>query len=99
MKDFALFLKESRTYYDSIGKVFCPILGQDVAFNSKGFWHLRHDADRTRRSIQEQAYKLKLVPFAIPVIQSAIMVYDYKKKWSPGSDGWKNDIPNKKALR
>jgi len=74
------FIKEKQTWYKTIGKIHCPILNEDVVFNSKGFHHLRYDNHGKQRSIKEQKYKLGLLPLVIPVIKCATGVYEYKKQ-------------------
>ena len=44
MADFKELLIEKRAWYKTIGKIYCPILKEYVLFNSKGFYHLRYDA-------------------------------------------------------
>lgn len=77
---FVNFLREKRTWYKTIKKVYCPILNEYVVFNSKGFYHLRYDTFGKARSIKEQSYKLGLLPLVIPVIKNARKVHEYKKQ-------------------
>ncbi len=63
-------LNKRRIWYKNIGKIYCPILRQDVFFTSKGFHHLRYQGGKAR-SIKEQTYKLGLLPLVIPVIKQA----------------------------
>ena len=74
------FIKEKQAWYKTIGKIHCPILNEDIVFNSKGFYHLRYDSFGKQRSIKEQKYKLGLLPLVIPVIKCATSVYEYKKQ-------------------
>ena len=50
---FKQLLRERRTWYKTIGKIYCPILNEDVIFNSKGFYHLRYDSAKRERKIKE----------------------------------------------
>jgi hypothetical protein len=77
---FSDFLREKRTWYKTIGTVHCPILNEQVVFNSKGFYHIRYDSFGKARSIKEQSYKLGLLPLVIPVIKNATKIQDYKKR-------------------
>ncbi|MCX6713867.1 MAG: hypothetical protein NTV48_02065 [Candidatus Vogelbacteria bacterium] len=74
------FIEEKRTWYKTIGKVWCPILNQNIVFNSKGFYHLRYDSFGKARPKQEQMYKLGLLPLVIPVIKCATNIHEYKKE-------------------
>ena len=74
------YIKEKRAWYKMIGKIYCPILNEEVVFNSKGFHHLRYDNHHKERSIKEQKYKLGLLPLVIPVIKCATNVHEYKKQ-------------------
>lgn len=72
-------LKERRAWYKNVKKVYCPILGEDIIFNSKGFYHLRYKSGGHERNRKVQMYKLGLLPLVIPVIKSAKKIHDYKK--------------------
>ncbi|MCX6718839.1 MAG: hypothetical protein NTZ38_00445 [Candidatus Taylorbacteria bacterium] len=88
--EFRKFLEEKRKWYKAIGKVHCPILNEDVIFNSKGFYHLRYDTHGKERTKNEQRYKLNLLPLVIPVIQNAVSIYEDKKEQY--SNLWKNHL-------
>lgn len=64
----------TKTSYDAIGAVYCPILKEKVVFNARGFHHLCYDSDGTPRDVKERVYKMTLFPLAIPVIKNAIGV-------------------------
>ena len=70
MKNYKALLKKRREWYKKIGRVYCPILEEDVIFNSKGFHHLIYPGGKMR-PIKEQMYKLGLLPLVIPVIKNA----------------------------
>lgn len=79
-ESFADLLRKRRAWYKTIKLVPCPILNEDVVFNSKGFYHLRYDSFGKERKIKEQAYKIGLLPLVIPVIKKATKIHDYKKE-------------------
>ncbi len=79
-KSHGEFIKAKRAWYKKIKKIYCPILNEDVVFNSRGFYHLRYDSFGKQRSIKEQKYKLGLLPLVIPVIKCATSIYEYKKQ-------------------
>ncbi|MDP3763971.1 MAG: hypothetical protein Q8Q92_05070 [bacterium] len=62
----------TKTTYNQIGEVDCPILGEKVAFTAKGFHHLSNKPDGTVRDVEERIHKLVLVPLAVPVIKNCI---------------------------
>lgn len=80
MATFQQLLRERRAWYKTIGKVYCPILNENVIFNSKGFYHLRYDGTKRARKVKEQMYKLGLLPLVIPVITNAKSIVEYKKE-------------------
>ncbi|MFW0862388.1 MAG: hypothetical protein ACKKL6_02275 [Candidatus Komeilibacteria bacterium] len=80
MTSFKKLLKENHLWYKKIGKVYCPILNERIIFNSKGFYHLRYKSSGGARSINEQMYKIGLLPLVIPVIKRATYIHEYKKK-------------------
>ena len=76
-KEHFYTLKTStRIAYSSINSVHCPILGEDIVFNSNGFRHLTIKPDGTYRTVKEGIYKLTLFPLAIPTIKSATVISD-----------------------
>ena len=77
---FVNFLREKRAWYKTIKKVYCPILGKEVVFNSKGFRHLRRDSFHKARNVKEQTYKLGLLPLVIPVLKTARKIKEYKQQ-------------------
>lgn len=66
----------TKTNYDAIGSVYCPILKEAVFFNSSGFHHLNYNSDGSARSVSERIYKMTLFPLVIPVIKNAIAIDD-----------------------
>ena len=77
---FKELIKQRRAWYKTIGKIKCPILNEEVVFNSKGFYHLRYDSFGKARSVPEQQYKIGLLPLVIPVIKNVTKIFDYKKE-------------------
>lgn len=72
-----------RITYDSIGRIFCPILQKNIVFNAKGFHHLHYKPDGTARNVQESIYKLSLLPLAIPVIRNATKIQETRELTIP----------------
>ncbi len=77
---FSELLRERRAWYKTVGKIRCSILGEDIIFNSKGFYHLRYNSFGKERSKKEQMYKMGLLPLVIPVIINATKIHEYKKE-------------------
>lgn len=50
-----------------------------MAFNARGFHHLRYNADGTARDVSEIIYKLTLFPLAIPVVKNATYVAEERE--------------------
>lgn len=64
-RDFGLFIDKQRKIYKSIVSVDCPILANNVIFDSDGFNHLIYESNRKPRKLNEQYLKLinlKYVP-------------------------------------
>ena len=71
--DYCEKLKISvRATYNAIGSIYCPVLGDQVQFNSMGFHHFSYKPDGTARDTRAVIYKLTRFPLAIPVIKNAI---------------------------
>lgn len=74
IKYCAILTASTKVVYDGVGTILCPILKEDVVFNSRGFHHLQYDSDGTPRDIGEVIYKLTLFPLAVPTIKNATYV-------------------------
>ena len=78
MVNIKLLTEEKRRWYKTLESIYCPILDEDVVFNSKGFYHLRYDSRGKQRKIKEQASRLALLQFVVQVIKQANHIHDYK---------------------
>lgn len=90
-----LLSASTRTTYDAIGSVYCPILKESVVFNARGFHHMSYEADGTARDINEIIYKLTLFPLAIPTIKFATAIIEERDITMRASR--KKGAPMKKA--
>lgn len=70
-KDLKTLIDETKARYDSIGRVWCPVLNGYVHFTSEGKMHLIYKGNRKKRPVKEQEYKLNLFPLVIPVIKKS----------------------------
>lgn len=73
-KDLRTKIEEARAYYDSIGRVYSKILNSYVYFTAEGKRHMIYKGNRKKRPVQEQWYKLNLLPLAIPVLKHATSI-------------------------
>lgn len=76
-KIYIEFVEEKRTWYKAVKKSHCPILNEDIIFNSKGFHHLLFDGLGHARAIKERMYRLGLLALVIPVIKTAKSIHKY----------------------
>ena len=72
-----------RAEYDKIVKVKYPVLGEEIYFNAQGFYHLNYEVTGRARTIAEQTYKLKLVPFIEGIIKNATVVDEIRLEKAP----------------
>jgi hypothetical protein len=70
-------LNKKRLWYKAVQKSYCPILKEDIFFNSKGFHHLLYDGLGHARTNRERMYRLGLLPLVIPVLKSATKIDNY----------------------
>ncbi len=80
--EFKIFLEEKRSWYQKVGKVFCPVLNEWVIFNAKGFRHLRYDGTGKARSEKEQYYRLTVLKGSVQVIQEAKEITEFQERSS-----------------
>lgn len=85
-KRYEKLMKERRAFYNTIKKCHCPLLNEDVLFNSRGFYHFKWDGQGHARSKKEQMYRVGLIPLIIPVIKNATKVHDYREYYSENAE-------------
>ena len=66
--------------YEAIGKIRCPYFKEDVHFNTEGFRHLLFKSWNKTRSRTEQYMRLKLLPFAVELIENAHTLQEYDQR-------------------
>lgn len=76
---FKQFLEEKRAWYQSIGKVFCPVLSADVIFNAKGFYHLRYDGAGKQRLVKEQYRRMNLLKYVSNILSSNLDIVEKRE--------------------
>lgn len=47
---YRIFIAEKRSWYNTLGKTFCPCLNSNIYFNSKGFYHILYKGTGERRT-------------------------------------------------
>ena len=77
-KNYQELLAESRAWYKKVVKYHCPILKEDVHFNSKGFHHLLYDGLGHARTNKHRMYRLGLLPLTLAVLKCATRIFQYK---------------------
>ncbi len=78
LKPLKQLIKDTRAYYDSIGRVYSKILNSYVYFTAEGKRHLLYKGNRKKRDVKEQRYKLTLFPLVIPVLKHATSIQDWR---------------------
>ncbi len=78
-KKFDKLRKQAENDYESIGKVWCPYLKEDIHFNTTGFQHLLFKSWNRTRSRNEQFIRLKLLPLAVEVISKSHTLQEYNE--------------------
>ncbi|MBQ3445221.1 hypothetical protein IJG29_00595 [Candidatus Saccharibacteria bacterium] len=77
-KDLQQIIADTRVRYDSIGRVWCPVLNSYVHFTSEGRLHLIYKGNRKKRTVKEQIYKLNLFPLVIPVLKTSSEIESWR---------------------
>ncbi len=78
-------LEKRRQWYKTVKKVYCPCLGVDVFFNSKGFRHILYDGEGKLRSLQDRIRRLNLLPLAISMIGNSTKIHEHRTQWNMNS--------------
>lgn len=63
--------KRADELYQSLGEVYCPYFNEKIAFNSKGFKHLKFKSDRQARPQKDQYSRLKLLHLAPKILNKS----------------------------
>jgi len=77
MPKYEDLIQERTALYKSIKQSYCPVLKENVIFNSKGFYHFKYDGTGKARSRKERMYRVGLIPLIQPVIKNAKKVSSY----------------------
>jgi len=70
-EDFENIREQAEAFYATIGKVYCPYFGGDVAFNAKGLRHLKFKSDQQARPRADQYPRLKLLHYAPELLRQS----------------------------
>lgn len=79
-------LEITKRRYESIGRVFCPVLNSYVFFPAEGYRHLIYKPNRKKRTVKEQCYKLKLFGLATAVVKNAESIERWRFADEQGGD-------------
>lgn len=69
--DFVKIKDEAENFYKTIGEIYCPYFGEKIAFNTKGFKHLKFKSDKRARPYKDQYPRLKLLYLAPEVLKKS----------------------------
>ena len=64
--------KKAKELYGDIGRIWCPTLGDYVAFNKMGFQHLMRKG-RALRPKGERKHRFRLLPYAKIILENQAM--------------------------
>lgn len=57
--------------YEKVKNTHCPLLGEAVYFNNKGFYHALRDGRNKYRTLADASMRLNLLPYAQHIIETA----------------------------
>ncbi|MBI2050848.1 MAG: hypothetical protein HYT31_03500 [Parcubacteria group bacterium] len=70
-EDFENVREQAEALYKTIGKIYCPYFGEDVAFNAKGLRHLKFKSDQQARARADQYPRLKFLRYAPELLRQS----------------------------
>jgi len=70
-KDFGNVEKQADDLYKSLSDIHCPYFNEKIAFNAKGFKHLKFKSDRQARPRKDQYPRLKLLRLVPEVLKKS----------------------------
>jgi hypothetical protein len=69
--DFEKVKADAEAFYPTISEVYCPYFKEKIAFNAKGFRHLKFKSDQVARVQKDQYARLKLLKYVPTVIRDS----------------------------
>jgi hypothetical protein len=75
---YQLAKRQAKEEYGKIKSVWSPALGDEIAFNNKGFKHLVGDGRRPRQK-NDRMRRFALLPLASEIIASAKIYEDHRR--------------------
>lgn len=82
--DFCQLKNQVRTFYDSLGKVYCPYFSEEVYFSSDGFRHLLYKGSLyghfKLRKKSQRMLRLKLFKLAPRLLRITTTVQEYHQE-------------------
>lgn len=69
--DFEKVKNNAENFYNSIGEVYCPYFKEKIAFNVKGWEHLKFKKREKSRLRQDQYMRFKLICLAAEIIKNS----------------------------
>jgi hypothetical protein len=69
--DFEKVKNNAEIFYNSIGEVYSPYFKEKIAFNAKGWEHLKFKRREKPRLPQDQYMRFRLISLAVEIIKSS----------------------------
>ena len=82
MEDLSNYEKlcdDSRKFYYSLGRIFSPVLDQEVHFTAEGFNHIIFKGSRSERERPSQVLRFKLLPLAVKLIKISTTYQEFEE--------------------
>jgi hypothetical protein len=70
--------QDAKIFYDNLGSMYCPIVGEYVVFGSVGYRHLFYKS-RRQRLISEQLIRLVYLRYAPEVIAESTYIHEVRR--------------------
>ena len=74
------YIKEARTNYKNLGKVFCPYLESEINFTSSGFKHLLWKSNQKPRTESVIRERVDSLSFVSEILAKSGILQEYEKK-------------------
>ena len=103
MEDLSNYQKlrdDSLKFYNSIGKIFCPVLNDYVLFPSESFNHIVFKSARTERERPSQIMRFKLLPKAKKLVETSSTYQEFEETIQEFSvKSFKKKVQKSKVVR
>jgi hypothetical protein len=79
LSNYEKLKEDAINFYHNIGKVYSPVLEQDIYFTAEGFNHIIFTNSRSERERSSQILRFKLLPLAVKLVKISTTYQEFEE--------------------